>query len=141
MFSKANLLATFAGFLVLFILGWIFYGILAADFYESHHLHPEILKDDENMSLGMIVLSSLIQAFVLSFLFQKWAKGSYSIKEGFIFGAWFGVFVGFGIGLMWYAMSQLMDITGTLFDSTSSIFYYGITGMVIGWVYKKTATK
>jgi hypothetical protein len=134
MFSKSVLLGTLVGFLLLFLLGWLFYDIIAGSFYESHTI-TNVMKDPPNM--GLIVLSCVIQAFVLSALYSKVAKGVHSAKGGFEFGAWIGVFLGFGVGLMWYATTNLMDLTGNIADYIWSIVYYGIAGLGIALVFKK----
>jgi hypothetical protein len=138
MFTKQNLLATLAGFVVMFLLGYAIWGVATVDFYESHTL-TNILKDPPDMLF--IVLGNLIAAFALSSLYGKWARGVHSFSEGFQFGTWIGIFVGLGIGLLWYGTSELMDMTAHLVEAVLYIVYYGIIGAVIAIVYKATAPK
>ncbi len=134
MFTKQNLLATLAGFAVIFLLGYAIWGIALADYFAGHSLN-NVMKDPPN--LGMVALSNLIAAFALSSLYGKWARGVHSGKEGFQFGAWIGVFTGFGIGLLWFATAELSDLTGTLVEGVIEVIFYGIVGAVIALVYKK----
>lgn len=138
MFTKQNLLATLAGFVVMFLLGYAIWGVATVDFYESHTL-TNILKDPPDMLF--IVLGNLIAAFALSSLYGKWARGVHSFSEGFQFGAWIGIFMGLGMGLLWYGIWELMDITAHLVEAVLDIVYYGIIGAVIAIVYKATAPK
>jgi hypothetical protein len=138
MFTKQNLLATLAGFAVMFLLGYAIWGVATVDFYESHTL-TNIMKDPPDMLF--IALGNLIAAFALSSLYGKWARGVHSFSEGFQFGAWIGIFMGVGMGLLWYGIWELMDITAHLVEAVLDIVYYGIIGAVIAIVYKAAAPK
>lgn len=138
MFTKQNLLATLAGFAVMFLLGYAIWGVATVDFYESHSLN-NIMKDPPEMLY--IALGNLIAVFALSSLYGKWARGVHSFSEGFQFGAWIGIFVGLGMGLLWYGIMELMDITAHLVEAVLDIVYYGIIGAVIAIVYKAAAPK
>lgn len=60
-----------------------------------------------------------------------------STKNGFEFGAWIGIFIGLGLGLLWFSTSELMDTTGTLVEAIIDIIFYGIIGGIIGLTYSK----
>lgn len=138
MFTKQNLLATLAGFATMFLLGYAIWGAALASFFESHSL-IDVMKDPPNF--GLIALSNLIAAFALSSLYGKWARGVHSAGEGFQFGACIGLFAGFGMALLWYATTELSDLTGTLVEAVLDIIFYGVIGAVIALVYKATASK
>lgn len=138
MFTKQNLLATLAGFAVMFLLGYAIWGIATVDFFESHTI-TNVMKDPPE--LLYIALGNLIAAFALSSLYGKWARGVHSFSEGFQFGAWIGVFVGLGMGLLWFGTSNMLDMTGHLVEAVIDIVFYGIIGGVIAVVYKATAVK
>ena len=138
MFTKSNLLATLAGFVVMFLLGYAIWGFATVDFFEEHTLN-NVMKDPPDMLF--IALGNLIGVFALSSLYGKWARGVHSAKEGFQFGAWIGVFTGIGMGLLWYATMELWDITGHTVEAVIDIIFYGIIGAVIALVYKATDKK
>lgn len=138
MFSKSNLLATLAGGATMFLLGYLIWGVATVDFFAEHSI-VNLMKEVPNM--GLIVVGNLVQAFALSSLYSKWARGHHSMGQGFQFGAWVGVFVGIGMGLIWYATSNWMDFTGHAVEAIIDIIYYGIAGAVIALVYQKTTTK
>lgn len=140
MFSKQNLLATLAGTLAMFILGYLIWGMATADFFEQHSL-VDVMKSDEDLNLGMIFLGNLFGAFAMSSLYGKWARGHHSAGQGFQFGTWVGLFVGVGMGLVWMGTSNMMDTTGHVVEAVIDIVYYGIIGLVIALVYKATASK
>lgn len=138
MFSKSNLLATLVGAVVMFFLGYLIWGIATVDFFTEHTI-VNTMKEVPNM--GMIALGNIVGAFILSTLYSKWARGHHSASEGFQFGAWIGAFIGIGMGLIWYATANWMDLTGHIAEAVIDIIYYGIVGAVISLVYQKTATK
>nr|WP_299387376.1 hypothetical protein [Allomuricauda sp.] len=138
MFSKSNLLATLVGAVVMFFLGYLIWGIAAADFLEQHSI-VNVMKDPPDMA--MIALGNLVGAFIVSTLYSKWARGHHSMGHGFQFGAWIGALLGIAVGLIWYATANFMDLTGHLASGILDIIYYGIVGAVIALVYQKTATK
>ena len=134
MFSKTNIIATLLGFVVLFVGGYVFYTFLIPDFYALHTIND---AEKEIPDMAFIAIGCLIQAFVMASLYSKWSGGNHSAKQGFCFGAFIGLFVGFGIGLITYGVMDLMDLTGHLVDGVWSIVFYGLAGMVISLAYGK----
>jgi hypothetical protein len=78
--------------------------------------------------------------FLLSFT-ANGLLGNYEKNSGFRFGAWIGVFVGFGIGLVMFGTFQMLDLEATLADSFWSVLFYGITFLLIGLGYKISTPK
>ncbi|WP_067036398.1 hypothetical protein [Allomuricauda sp. CP2A] len=138
MFSKSNLLATLVGAIVMFFLGYLIWGIATVDFFEEHTI-VNVMKEVPN--LGLIALANLIAVFALCTLYSKWARGHHSMGQGFQFGAWIGVFIGIGMGLLQYATANFMDMTAYIVEAVIDIVFYGIIGIVISLVYQKTAKK
>ncbi|AWX44056.1 hypothetical protein HME9304_01056 [Flagellimonas maritima] len=138
MFSKSNLLATLAAFFTMFLLGYGIWEFLLAEFFEAHTVKSVM---NEQMNMGLIAGSNLIAAFVLSTIYGKWARGYHSVGDGFTYGAWIGVFTGFGLGLLNYAVMGLSDLTAALVNGVVEVIFYGIIGVVIALVYKNTASK
>lgn len=140
MFSKSNLLATLAAGILNFIGGYLIWGIVTTDFFAQHAGSATgVMKDP--IDLVHIAIGCFIQAFIMSTIYSKWARGIHSAKEGFEFGALIGVFTGFGIGLIMYGTSNFMDLTGVLVEGLIEIVYYGIIGVVIALIYKSTSKK
>jgi len=136
MFTKSHLLGTLGGFVVLFLGGWVFYDMLAADFYAAHTSQAATaLMRGEDANLLFVALGCLVQACVMAALYGKLAEKGNGLK----FGAFFGLFVGFGIGLLNYGLMDFMDMTGALVDFVWSIVFYAITGWVMAMVYNKFA--
>ena len=132
MFSKQNLLATVAATIAMFILGYLIWGMALMSFFEEHSI-IDVMKSDEEMSLGMIFLGNLATAFALSTLYGKWARGHHS--------AWVGFLIGVGMGLVWLGTSNFMDMTGHIAEAIVDILYYGVTGAIIALIYNASTPK
>ncbi len=138
MFAKQNLLATLAGTVGMFLLGYLIWGLAMVEFFESHTL-VNVMKPDEEMNMLFIFLGNLFAAFGMATLYGKWAGGVHSFGGGFTFGAWVGVIIGIGMGLVWLGTSNFMDTTGHVAEAVIDIIYYGLIGGVIALVYRATA--
>ncbi|MAU26953.1 MAG: hypothetical protein CMH48_07630 [Muricauda sp.] len=138
MFSKSNLLATLVSGISMFVLGYVFWGMLGESLMEGHTL-TNVMKEEPDFI--HLFLGCLIGAFAFSTLYGKWARGHHSAKEGAEFGLWIGVFVGLGMGLIWFATSTMMDLTGHLMDAVINIIYYTIIGVIVALIYKATSAK
>ncbi|MET6991319.1 hypothetical protein [Sediminicola arcticus] len=88
------------------------------------------MKDPPNILF--IALVNLIGTLAISTIYGKWAAGVYSASNGFAFGVWIGIFVGLGMGLLWYGTSELMDMKVHLVEAIIDIVFNGIIGAVIG---------
>lgn len=66
MFSKNRIISTFATFVPIYFLPWIFYSYLAADFFESQMLND--VSRGEDMLLLPLTLGCLIMAYIFSFI-------------------------------------------------------------------------
>lgn len=135
MTNKANLLATLAGTIVMFFLGYVIWGMLTVDFFTQHSL-ADLSKEPDLM---FTFAGNLVMTFVISSIYGKWADGNYSAASGFQFGALVGLFVGLGMGLLWFGTANMMTLTGHLVEAGIDILFYGIIGSIIGMVYQKVA--
>ena len=138
MFSKSNLLATLATGIFLFLGGYLIWGVLTVDFFSQHAGSATgVMK--EPIDMVHVALGNLFQAFFLSTIYSKWARGVHSAKGGFEFGALVGAFMGIGIGLLWFGVANLSDLTGVAVEAILDIVFMGIAGVVIALVYKATS--
>lgn len=132
MSAKTRIMATLVGFVVFFILGWLFYGLLLMDFYASNSGSAiNVMRSENNMIWWALILGNLLQAYFLVYVFGTWAKIN-SFGAGFKAGAIIGLILGFGFNLTMYATTNMMNLTGALVDPFVSMIMMGITGGVIG---------
>lgn len=133
MLSKSIFTGTLVGFIFLFFSGWIFYDSLATDFLSQHYVNMPAMMAAE---MNYIALGILVEAYVLSVIYSKWAKGNYNLQSGFKFGALLGLFVGLGINMVTLGTLELIDLQGSLVDAVWNVVYFGIAGCLNGWIFK-----
>ena len=133
MFAKTTLTGTLAGFVFLFFSGWIFYDSLAADYFSQHYVNmPSAMATDMNF----IAFGVLVEAYLISLIYSKWANGHYSPKSGFKLGAIIGLFIGLGINMVTMGTVALIDFQASLVDAAWSVVSFGIAGSLNGWIFK-----
>lgn len=121
--NKNFLMATIAGGVTLFVLGFLIYGVLLADFFANDAISPEPI-------MWAVTLGQLLSAAFLTIILG-W-KGVASAKEGFQAGAVIGAVMGLAFGLMMYGTMVGMHTMATLIgDTVVSLVVYGIAGAVI----------
>jgi hypothetical protein len=132
---KKLLLATVAGSVVQFLLGWLIYGLLLAGFMSSQTTHYDgLMKDMQSGSFMLLIfLSGFVMSLFIAFIFQRWAK-----FESFFMGLTAGMLIGFFMSLSYdlasYSMMNLMTAGAMVVDIISATVVTGIVGAVIAWV-------
>lgn len=141
MLSKSRILSTVGAFLLIYLGPWVFYSIIARDFFHNQKTANGLnaMRPEDQVDMTLLALGCLVLAYAFSTLYSKWARGAHSFGQGFEFGAWIGVFSGLGVGLIWYATQSLMSLSGYIADGIWWIVWYGITGAVVSIIYKKTS--
>ena len=126
------LLATLAGAIAAFLFGWLVFGILLADFYAANTpVYEGLMKNPPN--LLMIFCSNLITAFLLAFIFNRWA-GIKSPGEGAQAGLIIVVLTGLSLDLIMYATMNLLSPRVIVVDLISNGAFGGLIGAVVGYV-------
>lgn len=129
---KNRLLATLVGFIVLFILGWLIYGLLLMDFYANNAgTTGGVMRPDDEMVWWALILGNLFQTYLLVYIFGNWANIT-TFSAGLKAGAIIGLIMGLAVNLSMYGTSNIMNLTATLVDPIVSAVIMGITGGIIG---------
>lgn len=132
--AKKRMLATLAGFVVFFLLGWLLYGFLLMDFYATNSGSATgIMRKESEMVWWALILGNLFQAYLLVYIFGKWANIT-TFGGGFSAGLIIGLILGFAVNLSWYGTMNITNLTATLVDPFVSGIMMAITGGVVGWV-------
>ena len=132
------ILSAIIGGIVLFILGWIFYGLIFMDFMNEGY--GKIMRDPNDFKIWAIAVANLLQAFFLAWIYPKGYKGGSPAKEGFMFGIDFGALIGAPyIFYMW--ASYPIKWQTALVDGIIVFVMTLITGLVIGLIYGKIGGK
>jgi hypothetical protein len=124
--------ASLAGGVVLFFVGFLLWGLLLAGFFEAHvGSATGVVKEPmEFFHLGM---SQLIWGILLAVVLGKWA-GVSGFGTGFMVGAVLGFLVSLSNGLSMFSMSNLYDLTTVLTDPFVSAVWSGCGGGVVGLI-------
>jgi hypothetical protein len=77
--------------IVLFLLGWLFYGMLFHDLYVQYFGHLQ--RKPEDMKLWTFAVGGFVQAFFMYIIYSKGYKGGSPIMEGFRFGFLIAIFM------------------------------------------------
>ena len=121
--NKKCILATLAGGVALFVLGYVFYGLLLADFFANDTMSetPNFMA----LAAGQLAGGGLL-ALVLSW------RGAEGPVEAFKAGAGVGVLYSLSMGLTMFGTTEgLNTMTTVIGDAVVMLVMYGIGGMVV----------
>jgi hypothetical protein len=131
--SNKSLLAGIAGGIVLFLLGYLIYGMLLSDFMKTHSGSATgVSKNANEYMLWLIGVANLIYAFLLVYIFGK--AGVVSVGSGFATAAIVGLLTSASTDCINYATTNLLTGSGMAADVIAFTVLSGVGGAVIGWV-------
>ena len=123
--TKNFLISGLTAFVVNFLLGWLFYGILFQDLYPN--------QGEENMIF--IALGCLFFGFVIAYVFTVVASIK-TAREGFKVGAIFGLLNSLAMNFFMYATLE-PNYQNMAIDVAISIVMVGIMGALVGVINGK----
>lgn len=126
--TKTFILAGLLGGIANWLLGWLSYGIILADYFPQ--------PNENTRSLTYIFLGCLSLGFFLSYFYNRWAQIS-TISTGARAGAFFGLFLALSYGFIKMAMESSMTAELFTLDLAVSIGITAITGAIVGGVNGK----
>ncbi len=134
MTAKTRIMATLAGFVVLFMLGWLLYGMLLMDFFVANAGSATgVNRAEDEMVWWALIVGNVLQAYLLVYIFGKWANIT-TFAEGLKGGAMIGLILGYAYDLIMYGTTNIMNLTAALVDPLIAAVMMGLAGGVIGWV-------
>ena len=132
--AKKRIIATLAGFIVYFVLGFLLYGILLSDFMRANTGSATgVMRTDGEMQWWALIVGNVMQAYLLVYIFGNWANIT-TFGGGLKAGAIVGFIVQLGISLNMYGTTNISNLTATLVDPIVMTVMMGATGGAIGWV-------
>jgi hypothetical protein len=135
--AKKRIMATLAGFVVFFFMGFLLYGMLLMDFFMANAGSATgVYREDAEMVWWALALGNLLQSYLLVYIFSKWANIT-TFASGLQAGAMIGLILGLGYDLTMYGTSNISNLTATLVDPLVVAVMMGVTGGVIGLVLGK----
>ena len=127
--TKNFLVAGVVAGIVYFLLGWLFYGILFADFFPEQ-------PDDSAQTMLMVFLGCLTYGLFIAYIFTKWAQISTAttgLKAGAIIGLFTALYFNF------FNMAMTSSATYELFamDTVITLITTAIIGAIAGAINGK----
>ncbi len=136
MFTKTNLIATVVAAIWSQMGGFLLWAVLA-DRFLNDHLGSATGVVRAEPDFGVLAIGCLVQAFAFSTVFRKWGAAHYNLMDGLKYGVWMGIFIGFGEGIIDYATSNVLDMTGALINGLIWIVHLSVMGLLVGLVYNR----
>jgi hypothetical protein len=137
MSAKQFSLATLAGGITLFILGYLFYVVVLAGFFAAHAGTATGAVREPPIIWGIFV-AELALAALMTIIYGRWATISTAVG-GLKAGAVIGLLYALNFGLVMFATTNTTDLTAVAVDLVVSAVRLGIAGAVIGLILGKVA--
>lgn len=128
--AKKFAMASVAGGVMLFLLGFVLYGVLLSEFMEAN-MTPGVAKEMPDMV--PLILGELVLAAFLTLILSRWS-GIESFGAGAKAGALLGLLLGLGLNLELYGTMNLSGPATIPVDTLINAVRMGLTGGVIGVV-------
>jgi len=120
------------GAVVLFLLGWVFYGILLADTL-AQHTNPVCMKPSGEATMGLIFLGNLTWGMALAYILSI-MSGTITLQRSALTGAIVGLLFAFGYNALMYATTNLLtSFTVVIIRAAMNALLYAAAGAAIGW--------
>jgi hypothetical protein len=125
------IIATVLAAIVIFLLGWLGYGIILTKFFVEM---GKMMRPPEDMKWWALILGHILQGFLLAYFYAKTYKGEAPFMEGLKYGFAVGILVALPyVFFMW--ASYLVPYKEVLVDGVYMGIRYLVAGIVIGLVY------
>ena len=134
---KRFIIGTVVGAITLYILGYVIFDLVFAEFYAANAGSATGLVKDPQV-IWAVALGTLSYAALLAFAIGARA-GSATIVEGLKIGAIVGFLMWFAVDFIFYGIFNISNLTLTIADSLLELIRAGITGAVIATVLGKVA--
>ncbi len=134
---KRLIIGTVVGAITLYILGYVIFDLVFAEFYAANAGSAAGLVKDPQV-IWAIALGTLSYAALITVAIGTRA-GSATIVEGLKIGAIVGFLMWFGADFIFYGIFNISNLTLTFVDSLLELIRAGITGAIIATVLGKVA--
>ena len=120
-------IAVLVGTAFLFLIDWVWYGMLMKDSMTMPNARPE-------PDFMWLVISYIVFSIGFVSIYGSWNGGNSKVNSGLNFGLWVGIIVGLAMNLMWYSLTTTVTLNQALMDSAYSIVKFILLGIVIAYV-------
>ena len=131
MAAKQFTMATLAGGVAVFVMGFLLYGMAMADFFAANGGTATGVMKEAPIMWSLAIGQFVTAGFLV--MIMGW-RGSASVGAGLKTGALVGLVLGFGTNFTMYGVANLSNLTATLVDPVIFMIQLGVGGAVIGAV-------
>ena len=130
--TKRFVIGTLAGGIVMYLVGYLIWGLLLADFFAANAGSATGVARETRL-IWAVVLGTFSLAALVTLAVGSQA-GASTILDGLKIGAIVGFLVWFGVDFMDYGIRNVSNLTATIVDPLLEIVRTGIGGAVIAAV-------
>lgn len=131
-------LSTIVVGIVLFLLGWLFYGLIFMNYFKEYYGH--ISRGADDMKIWAFAVASLVQAFFMYLIYSKGYSGGSPFGEGFKFGLYISLFM--GIPYVFYTWGGMpVKYQGVVVDGILMIIMLIIASIITAFIHGKKEVK
>ena len=123
--------------ILLFLLGFLFYGLLFASYLESVSTMqaPAVMRPMEAMYWPGLIVGNLLSGCLLTYVFLK--TKTITIMSGLLTGAILGFLISAGVDCTIYGTTYMFKLKGLIADVAISTTMMAITGAILAPVLTK----
>lgn len=131
--TKNFLIGGIVGGVIFFLLGWLFYGNLLAQYFHDHPgTATNVERAMDQFQWWALILGNLFSGFLLAYIFSK--AGVSTLSAGLVTGAIIGFLMSSSIDLIMYATTNISSKRAMVADIATFTVMSAIAGAVIGAV-------
>jgi uncharacterized membrane protein len=120
------------GGIVMFLLGWLVWGMLLTDFMQANAgTATGVMRPNDQMIFWAAILGNLCTGFAMSYVLIK--AGVANAAGGAAIGAVVGLLFGASRDLVIYAVSNISNLQATLVNICAGTAVTAIVGAAVGW--------
>jgi len=130
--TKKFLIGGIVGGVVYFLLGYLFYGVLLAQYFKDHPGSVIADKPMDQIIWWALILGNLLSGFLLAYVFVK--SGVASLSSGLIVGGVLGFLISSSMDLIMFATTNISSKHSMIADIATATVMSAIAGAVVGAV-------
>lgn len=132
------ILSTIVVGIVMFLLGWLLYGVIFMSYFQEYYEHVSRGADD--MKIWAYAVASFVQAFFMYLIYSKGYSGGSPFGEGFKFGLYISLFM--GIPYVFYTWGGMpVKYQGVVVDGILMIIMLIIASIITAFIHGKREVK
>ena len=126
-------IAGLVGAVVAFLLGFLVYGNLLADFFmENSGSATGVMRGDDEMQWIPMILGHITWGLLFAVIYGRWANIT-TFATGAKAGALLGFLIGASFDLIQLGSTHIFNTTGIIVDIVAMVIVSAIVGGVVGW--------